>query len=388
VVHRCAVPSDGVPSDAAPSEPSAADGFARTFGRRPDVVWFAPGRLNVVGEFTDYNGGLALPLALPLGVSMAAARRRDGQVWVSSAQVADRPHRLDGDRGIAGWAGFVAGALAVLAVPVSAGVDVHVDGNVPVGAGLSSSAALACSVVAALAELAGVDLSPDGLVDAAWQVEHDYLGVPCGRLDQTAAVHGQAGAAMLFDAEAGTVVQVPLDPERLGAELVIVPLRGRHRLADGAYAARRHGCEDAARRLGVPSLRHVRPDQLPEVARQLDAEAAGLVRHVVTENDRVVHAAEALAADGGAADLGELLSRSHASLRDDFGVTTTEADDVVAALVTGGAFGARMVGGGFGGSVVAVVPSGDLRPEGVVPPGGLVPPGGFVARASTGAHRQ
>lgn len=335
--------------------------FAARFERPPAVLATAPGRVNLMGEHTDYNAGLVLPLALPHATWVAAAARDDGLVTLRSAQSPDTfEASLDrcGPGGPTGWAGYAAGVLWALAregVPVP-GADLLVDSTVPVGAGLSSSAALECAVGAAVLGLLGRPVTADDaelLVRAGVVAECEVVGAPTGGMDQTVSVHALAGTALLIDFEAQARRPVPLDLESRGLALLVTDTRVSHALVDGGYAARRADCEQAARLLGVPTLRRAAPEA---VERLRDDRLRRRARHVVSEVARVEETVTALDRDDRAA-LGRLLQESHVSLRDDFEVSCPELDLAVATAVEAGAVGARMTGGGFGGSSVAVVAS-------------------------------
>jgi galactokinase len=346
----------------APDRPGRSSGaFFERFGSSPDATCLAPGRLNLVGEHTDYNGGQALPIALGLRTSVALRRRGDGIVAAASVQRGGPTVEVALDaldpRRAGGWTAYVHGVLWHWRdrLPPGAGADLLVDGDVPVGAGLSSSAALTCATAAAIDAAFDLGLTATDIVRGAAVAESDYVGVPCGLLDQTAAVFAQAGHAVHFDPGALVLAQVPLAALLERCALVVVPLTGRHQLGDGQYADRRTRCEQAARSLGVSSLGELAPHDLSGALTRVDPAAIGLVRHVVTEIARVHETVELLRGGGDRRRFGALLSASHRSLRDDFGVSTVEADTVVAGLVDAGALGARMVGGGFGGAVFALV---------------------------------
>ncbi|MEN3360283.1 MAG: galactokinase [Mycobacteriales bacterium] len=370
----------------------------------PTATWTAPGRLNLIGEHTDYNDGFVLPIALPYRTTATVTPRGDGLLRVRSAQrpdeavevpVADlRPGRLDG------WPAYVAGvvwALREAGHPVGGGADVAVDGQVPEGAGLSSSAALECSVAAALAEVLGLALPSMTLARLAQRAENEFVGVPTGAMDQLAAMLCTAGAALFVDirgdGDGPLAEQVPLDLAAAGLAILVIDTRSPHRLVDGEYADRRRACEAAAAALGVPALRDVELADLDAaLARLTDEVQRRRARHVVTENGRVLRAVSLLRA-GQMADLGPLLTASHASLRDDFEVTVPQLDTAVEAALSAGALGARMTGGGFGGCVLALLPAGDaagsaLRAavDAAYASAGFTPPAYFVAVPSAGAQ--
>jgi galactokinase len=339
----------------------AARLFADTFGRPPDGVWYAPGRVNLIGEHTDYNEGFALPFAIGAGLCVAAAARGDGMLALASRQqggdmltvpVTALAPGLPG-----GWAAYPAGMAWALrsAGHRIGGASLAIDADLPAGAGLSSSAALSCAAGLALAALYRLDVPRPDLAALGRRAENDFAGVPTGPMDQLAVLLGQAGHALLLDCRAGTGTPVPFDPAAAGLVLLVIDTRVQHELTDGGYAARRRACQDAARALGVPSLREVAGTG--PLAGLADPGLRRRARHVVTENQRVLDTAALLRA-GHPAEAGSLLTASHVSLRDDFEVSWPEADAAVAAALAAGALGARMTGGGFGGSVIALAPAG------------------------------
>ncbi len=344
----------------AEAAPVAAEAFTHRFGTAPEGVWAAPGRVNVIGEHTDYNDGFVLPVALPHTTRAAVARRTDGRVALASLQgdgalvelAVDElaPGRPDG------WAGYPAGVVDGLRDRLAGGVSVLVDTDVPVGAGLSSSAALTCSVALALSDLVAPELGRTDLVELARRSENDFVGAPTGILDQSASLLCTAGHALFLDTRERRTEQVPLDLAAAGLELLVVDTGTSHTHADGGYGDRRRECEEAAARLGVPALRDI-----PDVAGL--AGLAGLdddvllrrARHIVTENARVLEVVRILRGSADPRDIGPVLTEGHLSLRDDFQISTVELDACVDAAVGAGAHGARMVGGGFGGSAVVLV---------------------------------
>jgi galactokinase len=339
-----------------------AEAFRARAGHDPDGVWAAPGRVNLIGEHTDYNDGFVLPLAIDRWVLAAAGRRTDGRLrcWsLQRAAPAELPLTGIGPGRVDGWAAYPAGvawALMQAGVPLG-GADLLVDGDVPLGAGLSSSAALECAVAAALAELHGAGLDGRSLARLARRAEVEVVGMPCGIMDQMVAMLGRAGHALFLDTRSLAVEQLPLRLDAAGLRLLVIDTNAPHRLVDGAYADRRADCEAASAALGVPALRDATVEQVDAAAAALGEPGARRARHVVTENARVLAAAELLRA--GAADrLGPLLAASHASLRDDFEVSAPELDAAVEAATAAGALGARMTGAGFGGSALALVPAG------------------------------
>jgi galactokinase len=325
--------------------------FRRTYGEEADVVARASGRVNLIGEHTDYNAGLCLPLALPHSTYAAVGARADQRVRVVSSLA---PTVFDGEAASAsGWAAYAAGVVWALreeGVPVP-GLDLAIVSTIPLGAGLSSSAALSCSVARGIGALVG-PLDTDLLVRAAIRAENDLVGAPTGGMDQTIALRARPGQALLLDFRDGTHEPVGWSAPDLA--LLVIDTGVRHDLADGAYAERRALCHEAATALHAPSLREVAEDDLAGVT---GAPAwLPLARHVVTENERVEEFVRAVAG-GDFAEAGALMTSSHESLRDDFRVSCPELDVAVAAALATGALGARMTGGGFGGSAIALLPT-------------------------------
>jgi galactokinase len=338
--------------------------FRKCFGAAPHGVWHAPGRANLIGEHTDYNEGFVLPFALDRGTLAAAAltggavlELRDAGMPDASADDARVTVPLDGlmPGQVTGWAAYPAGVLWALreaGYPIG-GASVVIDSDLPRGAGLSSSAALECVVALALTQLQGIDVPRPELAALARRAENEFVGVPSGIMDQSASLLCQAGHALLLDCRSGASTEVPLDPAAAGLALLIIDTRAHHALTDGGYAARRRECEAAARALGVRSLRDI--DDAQAVSRLADPVLQRRARHVITENQRVLRAVD-LIRGGRFSGVGQQLNASHASLANDFEVSWPEADTAVHAAISGGALGARMMGGGFGGSVIALVP--------------------------------
>ena len=336
-------------------------GFAERAGREPEGMWWAGGRVNLIGEHTDYNDGFVFPFAIERGTVAAAASRTDGRLRCWSLEEDEVGEvalaRLEPGR-VEGWTAYPQGmawALREAGVRLT-GADVLVGTTLPQGSGLSSSAALECSVGLALAELSSAELEPRALALLAQRAETEIAGVPSGAMDQLASMLGRAGHAVFVDTRTLGVEAVPLQVAEAGLALVVVDTRVPRRLAESAYGERRAQCEEAARILGAASLRDVTPEDVEARADELGGVLHRRARHVTTENARVLEAVTALRA----ADfprLGQLLLASHASLRDDYEVSAVALDVAVAAAVEAGALGARMTGAGFGGCALALVPS-------------------------------
>jgi galactokinase len=338
----------------------AASAFRARYDAEPDGVWFAPGRVNLIGEHTDYTGGFVLPFALGSGVAVAAGRAPDETITVWSSQQGGDP--IDATvpgltpGAVSGWPAYPLGMAWSLreAGHRPGGTRVAIDTDLPMGAGLSSSAALECATGLALSDLHDLRVPRAELAALASRAENEFAGAPTGIMDQSAALLSRAGHALLLDCRSGGTEAVPLDPDAAGLVLLVCDTGTRHALTDGRYAQRRRSCEEAARRLGVGSLRDV-TDRGGDVAGLVDPELRRVARHVVTENQRVL-ATVALLRGDALADLGPLLTQSHTSLRDDFEVSWPQADVAVQVAVSAGASGARMMGGGFGGSVLVLAP--------------------------------
>ncbi len=357
--------------------------FQDRFGHAPAGVWSAPGRANLIGEHTDYNGGLVFPFALLHRTFVALTPREDSLVRVVSAQE-DTAWEVDLDDvapgSLSGWGTYVVGVAWALreAGYTVHGFDAAVASCVPYGAGLSSSAALeaatavAVDAVSGLGLAGGVDAPNDEgrrvLVDACIRAENEIAGANTGGMDQAAALRAREGHLLLLDCVTNDVTHVPFALSAAGLELLVIDTRAPHQLVDGQYAQRRATCEAAAVALGVPSLRVVadRGDTMEVIAQALSVPGALVpgvepqvavrrVRHVLGDIERVRRVA-LLLEEGRTAEVGPLLTSAHVSLRDDYEVSCPELDVAVDAACDAGALGARMVGGGFGGSAIALVP--------------------------------
>jgi len=340
---------------------SLARNFEELFGRKPEVISEAPGRVNLIGEHIDYSEGFVLPFAIADRTHAAIASRPDGLVRIASHQRKEKIFSIDihdvkpGSKG--DWEKYVLGVLWSLGI--TTGVDILVDGSVPAGAGLSSSAALECSVAVGLNELFTLNKSLEDLARATQKAENDYVGMPCGIMDQSVSLMGKVGAALLLDCRDLSTESVPFSVADAGLELLIIDTQAHHALVDGGYAERRAACESVAAKLNIPSMRHLTLNVLEASREKITDTEFIRARHAVTEIARVLDAVIALRASDFIA-LGKLINQSHNSLRDDYEVSCPELDLAVAASLEAGAIGSRMVGGGFGGSAIALIKAEDI----------------------------
>ena len=375
------------------------DAFESAFGSVPTGVWSAPGRVNLIGEHTDYNGGLVLPFAIDRRTWCAAAPRADRMLRVRSAS-AHGEFVVDLDeihpQSLGGWAAYPLGVAWALGESVADhgdahGVDLYLDSDVPIGAGLSSSAAIECAVAVALNDLWDLGLDRMTLARAGRRAENVAVGAPTGIMDQCASLFGEADHAVFIDCDTEVTEAVPLHLKSENLTVLVIDTGVSHSHATGGYAERRASCELGAKQMEVPSLRFVAETDLPRAAEILDDVTFRRVRHVVTENARVADTVRALRAEGPRA-IGELLLASHASMRDDFEISVPELDLAVESAVRHGAVGARMTGGGFGGAAIAVVDVDDADAVGAAVSDdfakvGFGAPRTFTVTPSDGARR-
>ena len=366
--------------------------FIELFGHEPEVVAAAPGRVNLIGEHIDYSDGFVLPFAIKDKTLVALARRSDRKIRVASLQKNTDVFEisLDGLVPHSGenWARYALGVLWVL--KVDTGVELLIDGRVPLGAGLSSSAALECSIATAVNHLFGLNLTLAELARAAQKAENDYVGVPCGIMDQSVSLMAQAGSALLLDCRDLSSENIPFLIAPQGLELLIIDTQAHHKLVDGGYAERRASCEKAVAQLGITSLRDI--SVADYAARQSELDPVTYIRgfHAVSEMKRVLDAVDALKKNNFIR-LGELLNASHRSLRDDYTVSCPELNLAVDTALSEGALGARMVGGGFGGSAIALMKTDQVkRSENAISRAfagaGFKSPRFFTSLPSEGAH--
>jgi galactokinase len=377
----------------------ARDGFAAVFGYTPNGIWSAPGRVNLIGEHTDYNEGFVLPFAIDRRTFAALALRDDGLVRVSSSLAGETGEawlREASPAAVLGWSAYpvgVAWGLGRMGADLAGlpGFDVHFVSDVPLGAGLSSSAALEMALAVALNEAWRLGFGSAQVVAAAHLAENDFVGAPTGILDQFASLLSQEGAALFIDCRDGSSSLVDLRLDEAGLAVLVVDTKVKHQHVSGGYAARRAACERAASELGVRALRDVSIPQLLGVQGRLDDETYRRARHVVTEDQRVLDTVQALRT-GGPAAIGGLLCASHRSMRDDFEISAPQLDLAVETSLGCGAIGARMTGGGFGGSAIALTPVG-MIPEvraaidAAFRERGYAVPETFTVRPSQGARR-
>lgn len=373
--------------------------FEDAYGYAPIGIWSAPGRVNLIGEHTDYNLGFVLPLAINRRTVLALGLRDDAVIRVASAYAEEVGEIALADlspEALSGWSAYplgVAWALGELGADLSAvpGVDIYIDSVVPVGAGLSSSAALESSVGVALNDVWQLGFDRPTLARVGQLAENKVVGAPTGIMDQSASLLGRQDSAVFLDCRSLEAEVVDLGFTAAGLELLIIDTNVEHSHATGGYSARRASCEAGAAALGVASLRELTVDDLPRARGLLDDETYRRVRHVITENQRVIDTVDLLRAEGPLA-IGALLDASHVSMRDDFEISVPELDLAVETVQSNGAIGARMTGGGFGGAAIALVPSDavsriQVAVDGAFAEHGFGQPTMFTVTAADGAIR-
>lgn len=339
---------------------SIRDSFSDIYGLAPDLISAAPGRVNLIGEHVDYNDGFVLPFAIEARTYCALRIREDTRIRIASKQEGGAPFETDiaSLKALTGpiWTRYILGVI--WALDVKSGLEILIDSEVPTGAGLSSSAALECSVAVALNEILDLDISLADLARITQRAENEFVGVPCGIMDQSVSLMGKSGHALLLDCRDLTTRQIRVDFANAGLKLLIVDTRAHHALVDGGYAQRRAQCESVASLLGVKALRDLSLSELEVAREKLPEINFKRARHVITEISRVNEAVQALEVDDFE-KFGSLMTKSHISLRDDYNVSCSELDIAVDTALNEGALGARMVGGGFGGSAIALIRESD-----------------------------
>ncbi|MGW3266810.1 galactokinase [Streptomyces sp. NPDC001056] len=376
-----------------------AERFTELYGARPEGVWAAPGRVNLIGEHTDYNDGFVMPFALPHQAVAAVSRRDDGLLRLHSADMEGGVVELRLDALAPGtdaaWTAYPAGVVWALreAGHGITGADVHLSSTVPTGAGLSSSAALEVVIALAFDDLYDLGLAPWQLARLCQRAENVYVGAPTGIMDQTASACCAPGHALFLDTRDLSQQQIPFDLAAEGLRLLVVDTRVKHAHSGGEYGKRRAGCEKGAALLGVDALRDIAYADLDAALARLgdEEEIRRLVRHVVTEDERVERTVALLRA-GDPRAIGPILTEGHASLRDDFRISCPELDLVVDTALAHGALGSRMTGGGFGGSAIVLtesseVPSLTKALEAAFATADFMAPRVFEAVPSAGARR-
>lgn len=373
--------------------------FEQLYGRAPDGVWSAPGRVNLIGEHTDYNEGFVLPFAINRRTVVALGAREDAVLRVASSfadEVAEIQLSELAPAALAGWSAYplgVAWALGQFGADLAGvpGADLYIDSVVPVGAGLSSSAAIESAVAIALNDVWQLGFSRETLARVGQLAENKAVGAPTGIMDQSASLLGKADSAVFLDCRSLEAEVVDLGFDAAGLALLIIDTGVSHSHANGGYADRRASCERGASIMGVPALRDLSVDDLDRARAELDDETFRRVRHIITENQRVLDTVATLKSSG-AASIGELLDASHISMRDDFEISVPELDLAVEVAQANGALGARMTGGGFGGAAIALVPVEgvsriQVAVDGAFAEHGFGQPVTFVVTAADGASR-
>ena len=366
--------------------------FHELFAAAPEVIAAAPGRVNLIGEHVDYNDGFVLPFAID-SITISAIRvRSDSKIRIASKQKPNEVYECEHEDLIPmtgpDWTRYLLGVIWVLGV--KRGVDILIDSKVPQGAGLSSSAALECSIGIALNHLFKLGHSLPDLARLMQKAENDYVGVPCGIMDQSISLMAKEGYALLLDCRDLSTSHIPVNFSAASLKLLIIDTQAHHALIDGGYAERRSQCESAAKTIGVKSLRDIDISLLESNSKKLSALELKRARHVVHEINRVNEAVVALERNDFVT-LGKLISESHNSLRDDYNVSAPELDLAVAVAIKHGALGARMVGGGFGGSAIALIKEEDAgivasQIEKAFKESGFKPPRFFDSLPSQGAR--
>jgi galactokinase len=379
---------------------SRVEDFSNSIGMVLDGVWSAPGRVNLIGEHTDYNDGFVLPFGIEQRTAVAVGRRDDRIIRVLSKQ-SDTAVEVYLDVFIynahSGWSAYplgVAWALGEAGYDLSgvSGLDLVIDSDVPLGAGLSSSAAIECAVAVALRDVWGFSVTDAQLARICQRAENIAVGAPTGIMDQSVSLMARDGHALFLDCRSLATDAIPFDVASEGLAIVVMDTQVKHSHATGGYSARRASCEKAAEMLGVAALRDATIEQLEAKRADMDDETYRRARHIITENTRVLETVSVLKADGPRA-IGDLLVASHVSMRDDFEISCPELDLAVDTALSVGAVGARMTGGGFGGAAIALVESAQVddviaRVEAAFADAGYHAPVCFSVIASEGAKQE
>jgi galactokinase len=336
--------------------------FTALFGQAPEIISEAPGRVNLIGEHVDYCDGFVMPFAINDRTYAAINRRNDRKIRIASAQRPDEVietslDQLSPDKA-GDWERYILGVIWAFGDRINTGLDILVDGRVALGAGLSSSA-LECSIAIALNQLFEVELSLPDLARLAQKSENDFVGMPCGIMDQSVSLMAQAGSALLLDCRDLSTEQIPFDLASSGLELLIIDTRAHHALVDGGYAERRASCESAVAKLGIKALRDASISQLESSRSKLTELEYMRANHVVNDIERV-HQCVTHLKRSDFKSVGEILTQSHASLRDLFEISCPELDLAVATALANNSLGGRMIGGGFGGSAIALFKVADI----------------------------
>ncbi len=369
-------------------------GFEKEFGYKPTGVWSAPGRANLIGEHTDYNNGFVLPFGIDKRTYAAVAKRDDNKIRVATSfstelveiELQDaKPEGLD-------WALYPLGVAWVMREGLDSGFDLYLDSDVPVGAGLSSSAAVECCVAMAINDTWNLGHSGQELALIGQRAENEVVGAPTGIMDQTASMLAQADCAVLIDCKSLETEVIDLGFGTRDWVVAVIDTQVSHRHSDGGYKSRRDACELGATTMGVASLRELNATDLPKAKSLLDDVTYRRVRHIITENDRVLNTVSALK-QGELEKLGYLFADSHASMRDDFEISIPELDLAVETAIQAGAIASRMTGGGFGGAAIALISSSKLKElqeavAGAFEDAGFGESRVFAVSASAGAKRE
>jgi len=342
---------------------SLANTFTALFSGSPEITCEAPGRVNLIGEHVDYCDGFVMPFAISDRTYAAIKRRPDRKILISSMQRPNEIFETSLDdlqpNGEGNWERYICGVVWAFGEGITSGLEILVDGHVALGAGLSSSAALECSVAFALDQLFETSLSLAQLAKLAQRAENDFVGMPCGIMDQSVSLMAQAGNALLLDCRDLSTEQIPLDLASAGLELLIIDTQSHHALVDGGYAERRASCESAAAKLGIKALRDCSISELDNSREKLTKLEYMRAEHIVKDITRVHQCVDRLRNNDFIA-VGNILTKSHASLRDLFEISCPELNLAVDTALASNSLGGRMIGGGFGGSAIALFKIADI----------------------------